>query len=133
MKYVTIEPVERPVSFSGSHFREQEWVDANKRGPVEVTAVTAMEAIRNSRGLYRIRAEKQAVEVQIKGLKPVEDMTPEELMMEMTAHGKPPRKRIPRGKAVEFVKELRAAAVAMIFDDEPVESDEPENDDDTKE
>lgn len=93
--------------------------EAKKRGNVECPAITAVEAVRNSKGLYQIKPEEsEASKVELVGLKDPEQMTSEELVVELTAHGKAPRKRMKRETAVNYVKELRAKAVEMIIDDD---------------
>lgn len=119
MKMVKIVPVAEPSSFSEVKFSQKEWQAAKKLGTQTVPAVTAVEALRNSKGLYKIVDEAAAtVQVELKGLKDPEDMNSEELVAELTAHGKAPRKRMKRETAVNYVKDLRAKAVAMIIDDD---------------
>lgn len=55
MKTVWIEPVAKPKAFADVTFTVEEWNAANKRGALEVPYFTAMENIRASGGLYRIR------------------------------------------------------------------------------
>ncbi len=122
----TIVPVDKPKAFKDVDFTQEEYAAAKKKGPVEVPVATALEALRNGKGLYRIKSDEKKVEVEIKGLKDPEDMTAAELVAEMTSHGKPPRKRIERPKAVEFVRELREKAAAFIIEED---EDEGNNDD----
>jgi hypothetical protein len=68
--------------------------------------------------MYRIKPEVKEVEVKLQGLKEPEEMSNEELVMEMTAFGKPPRKRMTRQASIDFIKDLRAKALEMIGDDE---------------
>lgn len=113
---VTIKPVEKPKSFSGLKFSEKDWNEAKKNGAIKVPRVTAMEALKNSGGLYQIEAEKK-VEVEIKGLRDPSEMSSAELVAEMTMHGKPPRKRMERATAIKFLTELREKAAQMIIED----------------
>lgn len=125
MKMITIVPVEMPESFQTVKFTQLDWKAARTAGEITAPYVTAMEALRNSRGLYRIKpAEKDTLRVEIQGLKAPAEMTSAELVAEMTSHGKPPRKRMNRETAIEFVKELRAKAEAMIVDDDSEADDE---------
>ncbi|WP_162947029.1 hypothetical protein [Ruegeria sp. EL01] len=118
MKIFTIIPVAKPKSFADVDFHQKEYAAALKRGPVDVPGATAKEALVNSKGLYRIKSDEKKVEVEIKGAKEPEDMTPSELVAEMTSHGKPPRKKMARAAAVAFVRDLREKAAEMIVDDE---------------
>lgn len=118
MKIVTIEPVAKPKSFSDVKFTEDEYKDAVKVGAKSVPYPTAMEALQCSRGLYTIKVEREVVEVEIKAAKQPEDMTKAELIAEMTAFGKPPRKQMERKAVVEFIHKLRADAANMIMDDD---------------
>lgn len=119
MKMLTIKPCEKPASFAEVKFTQADWQAASKLGAKTVPAVTAMEAVRNSKGMYQIHVEEQeTVKVELQGLKDPEQMTASELVAEMTSHGKPPRKKMDRKTAVAFVKDLREKAEAFIVDDE---------------
>lgn len=81
MKMLTIEPVERPKSFDDVEFTMKEWDTATKVGKVTVPFPTAMEALRNSKGLYRVAPEpKQEVEMKVGGLA-ISEMTPDQLKL----------------------------------------------------
>lgn len=119
MKLVTITLVEEPASFEKVKFTTKDYAAAKKVGDLRVPHGTAMENIRNSKGMYRIKPEPDAVkEIEFKGLKDPADMTSSELAAEMTAHGKAPKKQIKRSVAVKFVRDLREKAAALIVDDE---------------
>jgi hypothetical protein len=119
MKMVQIKPVPQPESFTAVKFTQEDWKAANKLGTLTVPAVTAVEALKNSKGLYKIVDEAAAtVQVEFQGLKDPEQMTSQELVAEMTSHGKPPRKRMERKTAVNYIKDLRAKAAEMIIDDD---------------
>lgn len=130
MADLIIAPVEKPTSFNDKavQFSKDEWEAANKQGEIKVPAVTAMEALKNGRGLWRIKPQDQPKEVVIKSLKEPEEMTTKELAEEMALRGKPPRKQMSRAIAVDFIKKLRAEAVELIIDDEG-EDDEDGKDD----
>lgn len=117
MKMVKIEVVSKPKSFDAVKFSEAEWKVAKAAGSIDVPAGTALENLRNSRGMYRIVPDQKAVEIILKGLSPVDEMDGPALFAEMASHGKPPRKNMPRSKAREFVASLRAEAAEMIVDD----------------
>lgn len=110
---VIIEPVERPAKFEA--FTEEEWKAARKLGPLKVADSTALENIRNSKGLYRIQPEKVAT-AQVE-LKRPEDMTLQELAQEMAAWGKPPQKQMSRKQATDAVLKFREQGAALIVDD----------------
>jgi hypothetical protein len=118
MQMVLIEACKKPASFADVKFTEADWKFADKAGPKKVPMVTAKEAVRNSHGLYVIRLLNQPEEVQQVQLARPEDMSNEALVAEMTAHGKPPRKRMERRTAVDFVKSLREEAAKLIIEDE---------------
>lgn len=118
MKMLTIIPVEKPKRFEDVAFTQDEYRAAAKRGPVTVPAPTALEALKNGKGLYRIKPEEKTIAVEIKALKEPEDMTNQELFAEMASYGKPPRKQMARKAAVEFVSKLRQEAADLIVDDE---------------
>jgi hypothetical protein len=118
MKMLTIVPVDIPKSFGDVKFTQAEYAAVKKTGPQVVPAITAMEALRNGKGVYRIKSEKQTFEIEIKGLKDPDEMDNSELFAEMASHGKPPRKQMARAAAVKFVGDLREKAAAMIVDDE---------------
>jgi len=118
MKMVTIQAVEKPKSFNGTKFTEAEYNAAVKAGPKKVPYITAQSALKNSRGLYQIKVEREVVEVEIKASKQPEDMDKAELVAEMTAFGKAPRKQMARKDVVAFIHKLRAEAAEMILDDD---------------
>lgn len=118
MKFVTLIPVPEPENFSNVRFRKADWEAAVKAGPIVVPFGTAKENIKLSGGLYKLAPEKDPVEVEIKGIKKPEEMSSAELVQTMTAFGKPPRKKMTRVAAVEFVKKLMDDAATMIGEDE---------------
>lgn len=120
MKKLTIRPVkERPEGVSEKDFKE-----AHRKGEIEVNAITAIEALKNGGGLYEIKPPAKQV-VEVKGKEP-EEMTKAELVAEMTAFGKPPRKMMSRDVAVQFVRDLRAKAEELIGDGD-IEPEEEDN------
>tara|TARA_R110002072_G_scaffold49433_3_gene134335 strand:- start:39 stop:401 length:363 start_codon:yes stop_codon:yes gene_type:complete len=117
MKMVTILAVDKPKSFTDLGFSEAEHKAAVRVGPKRVPYAVANEALKLSKGLYKIKPEKEPVEVEIKAKLP-DDMTAAELVAEMTAFGKPPRKQMARKDVVAFIHKLRAEAAEMIMDDD---------------
>jgi hypothetical protein len=107
----------RPVATRPEEVSARDFEAAKKKGEIEVNYVTAIEALKNGKGLYEIKPEPKP-QVEIVGLKEPEEMTPEELVQEMTSHGKPPRKQMSRSAAEKFIRELREKAKTMIVDDE---------------
>ncbi len=118
MKFVTIKCVDEPKDFSNVAYLKKDWEAASKLPPIRVPYGTAVENMRNSKGMYRILPEKDPIEVEIKGVKPPDEMSNQELVQVMTSFGKPPRKKMNRRAAVEFVQKLMDDAAAMIEDDE---------------
>jgi hypothetical protein len=117
MKMVIIAPVVKPKSFEGLPFTGQQYADAVKAGEKLVPMVTALEAVRNSKGLYRIKptAAEQAKAPRLPD--PLE-MSREAVFAELTMYGKAPQKQMAITKAREFLSELRAKSAEMIVDDE---------------
>lgn len=118
MKMMLIEPAKKPKSFESVDFTEAEWKAADKKGALRVPFVTAAEAVQNSKGLYQMVPEKDTLEVEVKGLKDPDEMDAQEIVQELTMWGKPPQKKMPRQKAVDFIRKLRADAADLITDDE---------------
>lgn len=124
MASVTIRAVEKPKSFADVKFTQTDWEAATKAGPKTVSRVTAMEALRNSKGLYQIEAEKKAeVEVKIAGMS-VSQMDVPQLKVIAAAFGKPIRKQMTKSALREFVAGL-IDAVPITDDDEMVSGDIP--------
>tara|TARA_R110000851_G_scaffold22626_7_gene67001 strand:- start:1624 stop:1980 length:357 start_codon:yes stop_codon:yes gene_type:complete len=118
MKMVTILAVDKPKSFQDTGFSEAEHKNAVRQGAKVVPYATAREAIQNSKGMYKIKPDVDPVEVQVKAAKSPAEMDKTELVAEMTAFGKPPRKQMSRTAAEEFVTKLREEAALLIMDDE---------------
>lgn len=118
MKKITLIPAaERPEGVSDADYRA-----AKKKGEVTMNAVTAIEALRLGKGLYTVKPVPKP-QVEIKAKEPTE-MTAAELAAEMTSFGKPPRKKMTRQAAIDFVKKLREDAAKFITDDEDVGGDD---------
>ncbi|WP_170759988.1 hypothetical protein [Ruegeria lacuscaerulensis] len=107
----------RPVAKCPEGVSAADHAKAKSKGEIEVNYVTAIEALKNGKGLYELKPEPKP-QVEIVGLKEPEEMSPEELVQEMTSHGKPPRKQMSRSAAEKFVRELREKAKTFIVDDE---------------
>lgn len=88
---------------------------AKKAGPKTVSRVTAVEAIRNSRGLYRIvAAEPEATAITEVRL---EDRSSDELKVMMLSLGITPRKQMKRTEIITLIQS-RLDAVEIVGDDE---------------
>ncbi len=118
MKMVLIRPVAKPKSFADVKFTEADWKKAEKIGELEQPYGTAMENVRLSKGLYELKPVAREIPAQLAGPKDPYDMSKEELVMEMTAWGKPPRKQMPQKACIEFILKLRSEAAELITDDE---------------
>lgn len=104
---------------------KEAWEKAKKLGAIECNAVTAIENVRNSGGIYMVKPEaKIEVEVTTPGLKDPLSMKPEELKEEMIAWGKPPRKKMTFKDAAAFVQKLRDDATGLIEDQGDIDPDE---------
>ena len=122
MKMMTIIPVDKPTAFEDVKFTQAEWNAANKVGAVEVPAVTALEAIRQSKGMYRIKGEERPKEVTI-GNRSLRDMTNPELKILAAQLGKPIRKKsITRGDLIKTI-ETALETVEVLDDSEEVQGD----------
>lgn len=116
MKKATLQVAPKPKSFADVKFTQADWEKAKAAGPFECNFVTAIENLKLSKGLYVLKEEKP--EVTIRAMISPDEMTNAELNQQMVAFGKPPRKKMSREKAVEFVKKLIAESESMIVDDE---------------
>ncbi len=116
MKFVTIKVVDKPKSFQKAKFTLAEWNEAAKTKTITLPVATALENIRLSKGLYEI--VKETAEIEVRAEINPEEMSNQELAQMMTSFGKPPKKKMTREKAVEFVKKLLADAAEMIGDEE---------------
>lgn len=125
MKTCTIIVVDEPKSFKDVKFTQADYDAAKKAGPKTVPHGTAMENIRNSKGLYRIKPEpSQVQEISLVGVKEPQDMTKAELVKELIAWGKAPKKQMTRKVCEDFIIKLRAEAAEMILDDDEDEGEE---------
>lgn len=119
---VWIEPVEKPVSFADVAFTEADWKAAQKVGALEVFPSNAVEAIRNSRGLYRFQpAKKTEIEVKVGGMS-VEQMDAAQLKMIAASFSKPIRKQMKMSELRKFVQGL-IDAVPITDDEDEVAGD----------
>ncbi|MFY0633681.1 MAG: hypothetical protein JXQ91_07710 [Vannielia sp.] len=121
-KFVTIRPVAEPKSFNEVRFSQNEYKAAVATGEKRVPFGTAMRNIKLSKGLYEIKPEVKTVHIEPVGPKAPEEMTNEELALEMHGWGKPIKKtgkQVTRGSIIKAVKELRQHAAEMIVDGDP--------------
>ncbi|PZQ99206.1 MAG: hypothetical protein DI533_00415 [Cereibacter sphaeroides] len=72
-----------------------------KARPIEVDYVTAMENVSQSGGMYRIQPETTQTEVVVRNL---EDMTTEELKIQMLAVGVTPQKQMKRAEVISAIR-----------------------------
>ncbi len=128
MRMVIIRPIEKPKFFKDVAFSEAEWVAANAGGEKTVPYVTAIEAVRNSRGLYRIvdLEEKPPTEVKVGGLS-LDQMDNAALKLMAVHMGVTLRKKnIHRTDLITLVRaKLDAIEVA---DDEPEDDEDGSSD-----
>lgn len=121
MKMVTLTLVDAPENFAEANFLKDDYLKAKKKGDLVVSYGTAMENIKNSRGMYRIKPEPKAeVEVKLAELKDPSDMTKEELAQEMAQWGKPLKtgKPVTRSAVEKAIRLAREKAADLITDDE---------------
>lgn len=118
---VTIKPVEKPKSFADVKFTEKDWNEAAKKGAIRVPRVTAMEALKNSKGLYQIEAEKkQEVDLKIGGMA-VEEMSNMELKLTATRLGVTIRKK--SIKRSDLISLVRGKLDDLVVEDDDAEID----------
>ena len=105
MKMVDIQPVPEPKSFKDVKFTKIEWEGAAKLGKIRCPYVTAMENIRQSKGLYQIVPDKlPEVELKVGGLS-LDEMSNVELKLLALKMGVTIRKKnISRSDLVGLVK-----------------------------
>jgi hypothetical protein len=129
MKMLTIQPVARPKDFTKVRFGVAAWEDAAKRGAVSVPAITAMEALRNSRGLYEIQPEKMAeVKVNVGGVT-LDDMGNPELKLLAARLGVTIKRRnIKRADLIALVKGKLDSVEVLDDEEEEDFTEEPEED-----
>lgn len=118
MKTVWIEPVAKPKSFGDVTFTAEEWAAASKRGALEVPYVTAIENIRASGGLYRIRPDENKP---VAGVTPVLDIANAEraqlITMAHTFGVRIAKPNIPTDKLRELIASRYAKVMAADADD----------------
>lgn len=126
MANVTIRPVDKPKSFADVKFTQADWEAAAKAGPKTVARVTAMEALRYSKGLYQLQAEKKAeLDLKIGGMS-VDEMSNMELKLTATRLGVTIRKKnIKRSELIELVRR-KLDEVVVEDDDEDIDTDSDE-------
>ena len=119
---VTIEPVEKPeAGFRDTHFRKEDWEKAVAKGSLVVPMSTAMEAIRNSKGMYRIKVDVPTEQVAVRETA-LEDMDTRSLkLLAMQAGinlgGRGAKKQIARKDLIEAIN-LALEKIDIVEDDE---------------
>lgn len=123
MANVKIAPVAKPKSFADVQFTKEDWDAATKQGPITVPRATAVEALRNSKGLYHIAGEKKAESNAVASVS-IDDMSAEELKLMALRLGKPIRKKAIRLSDLKRVVRTALGAVKVIDDEAPADADE---------
>jgi hypothetical protein len=122
MNLVTIEVVPKPASFDDVRFTKEQWLEASKRGPLDVPPLTARENIRNSAGLYRYKPVETA---KVPGAAMFDIPNLDRAGLFLAAHTlgvRIQKTNIPTEKLREFV----AARYAKFLSEGADEEDEPE-------
>ena len=133
MKMLTIEHVEEPKSFADVKFTRADFYAARKAGPRTVPYVTAMEAIQNGNGLYRLKAPpKPEVDVKVGG-RSVDEMSNDELKLAALSLGvrlKGPgvKKNLQRKDLVRMVQ-AKLDDIDIADDDDDIADEEAEGSD----
>lgn len=103
-----------------------EWDQIKKRGPVTVPAVTALQAIKSSKGGYQIKADPKSVNVGI-SLK-LEDMPNDQLKLIVMAAGKRiGQKRMTRPQLIALAHRAVEQSVTIVDDGEDIMGGEEAN------
>lgn len=127
MKYVNIKPVERPKDFSKVGFLVKDWEQASKIGEMEVPYITAIEAVRHSKGMYQILADESAppIEVKVGGLT-LDQMDGAQLKLMAVHLGVTMRKTNMKLSQLRALVKAKLDAVEIIDDSADVEGDDDE-------
>lgn len=133
MKFVNIKPVERPKDFSKVGFLVKDWEQASKIGEMEVPYITAIEAVRHSKGMYQIVAEEglAPIEVKVGGLT-LDQMDSAQLKLMAVHLGVTMRKTNMKLLQLRALVKAKLDAVEIIDDSADVEGDDDDDDDDEK-
>lgn len=103
-----------------------EWDQIKKRGSIRVPAVTALQAIKSSKGGYQIKADPKSVNVGI-SLK-IEDMPNDQLKLIVMAAGKRiGQKRMTRPQLIALAHRAVEQSVTIVDDGEDIMGGEEEN------
>ena len=127
MKFVNIKPVERPKDFSKVGFLVKDWEQASKIGEMEVPYITAIEAVRHSKGMYQILADESAppIEVKVGGLT-LDQMDGAQLKLMAVHLGVTMRKTNMKLSQLRALVKAKLDAVEIIDDSADVEGDDDE-------
>ena len=127
MKYVNIKPVERPKDFSKVGFLVKDWEQASKIGEMEVPYITAIEAVRHSKGMSQILADESAppIEVKVGGLT-LDQMDGAQLKLMAVHLGVTMRKTNMKLSQLRALVKAKLDAVEIIDDSADVEGDDDE-------
>lgn len=99
------------------------WAEIKKGGPVTVPGITALHAVKLSKGAYQIKAESQSVNVGI-SLK-LEDMPNDQLKLIVMASGKRiGQKRMTRPQLIALAHRAVEQSVTIVDDGEDISGGE---------
>ena len=131
MKMVKIKPVDRPKDFTKVGFLVRDWEHASKIGEMEVPYITAIEAVRHSKGMYQILADESAppIEVKVGGLT-LDQMDGAQLKLMAVHLGTTLRKKNIRISELRAMVKAKLDAVEVIDDSAEVDGDGEEDDED---
>lgn len=123
MADVVVTPVKKPASFKDVKFTAEEWAEANRIGPVNVSENEVGEVLRLSRGLYEMVKPPAEVQVKVDGMS-IDDMPVETLKLMALSMGITIRKQMRGSDLRELVR--RKVSEIEITDDEAEEVPEGE-------
>ena len=118
-KMMTIVPVKQ----QPDRVSAVEWEQIKKRGPVTVPGITALHAVKSSKGGYQIKADPKSVNVGL-NLK-IEDMPNDQLKLIVMAAGKRiGQKKMTRTQLIALAHRCVSASIEIVDDGEDISGGE---------
>lgn len=120
---VWIEPVPKPKSFDEVKFSAAEFAAAEKKGALQLAMVTAKEAVKYGKGLYRFRQNKPEVEMKVNGLS-IDQMDSKQLLTMAMSLGVTIRKKNIKRSELAALVTRKMDEVVVTDDEEEVDTGE---------
>ena len=100
-----------------------EWDQIKKRGPVTVPGITALQAVRSSKGGYQIKAETKSVNVGVS--LNLDDMPNDQLKLIVMAAGKRiGKKKMTRPQLIALARTCVEKSIEIVDDGEEIDDGE---------